>query len=183
MKYIIINHMDNEMSFDYDEYDIYDMYNLKKTMYNKKRSTIRTYPQRTKLQKDRNYSLRFFKDQSDLDRYQNVLFNKDTQSKKIHYYISSADAAKNILAKKVKYIRNFAEDVYTNKIDGFNLSHLQQSYELTKYDGKHDMSYQELANFLFCKVIVNENLKFDFDVTMGHSDDGKYYRCGFGRAD
>jgi hypothetical protein len=175
--------MDNEMSFDYDEYD---MYNLKKTTYNKKRSTIRSYPQRNKLLKDGNYSLRFFKDQSDLDRYQNICFNKDTQSKKIHYYVEDTHDAKSVLIKDVKYIRNFAKDVYEDKINGFNLNHLSQRLtndSLRIYDDGHDMTYQELSNFLRCKVIVNKNLKFDFDVVMGHSDDSKYYRCGFGRAD
>jgi hypothetical protein len=158
-------------------------YELRKIRKINKSNTIRHYPQRDKYVKNNTYSVRVFENQKYLDKYLTVYLSKDTKSQKIGNYIENEE--KNILFDRVKYISNFANDIYNKKIDGFNLEHLAKTYDVSRRDNMtyFDMSYQELANFLNCKVIVNENLCVDFSVTIGHTDDEKYIGSGFGRVD
>lgn len=159
-----------------------DLFYLKKEKPIVNGQTHRKYPQRDKFSKNNTYQIRVFKDQADFDRFYIVHFNKGSESKKIGYFVYD-NYSQNILFKNVNFIKNFARDVYENKINGFDLKHLPKDLENNWNNTGNDMTYQELSNFLNCKIVVNENLKVNFDVAIGHSDDRKYRRSGFGRVD
>jgi hypothetical protein len=161
----------------------HDLHYVQKSRLKQKNSTFRNYPQRDKQLKVKTFSIKMFKNQEDFDRIYNVLFNKGTESKKIGYFIWFDNVNNNPLFKNINYIKNFANNVYEEKIEGFQLDHLTETLELPKYSNGTDMTYQEFANFLNCKVVVNENLRSEFDITMGHTNDQKYCGSGFGRVD
>lgn len=161
--------------------DVDGSYELQKSRPKRDHNTKRQYPQRDKNAKTNTYSVKMYANQSQFDRYYSIYFNKNNRLISRNIYIPYDQF--HTLLGDIKYLKNFVHDVCNDKITGFQTNHLDKTFNLKEYENGNDMTYQELADFLNCKVVVNGNLKCDFSVPVGHTDDAKYCDSGFGRID
>lgn len=114
---------------------------------NGRRGTIRNYPERNNAlnKKMKKYRIAVFISQSAYDQNLYYCYNK-------HNRVTVCDEPPKYI-NNIGYLWKFCNEFYGTKLDTTD----------------KDISYQEMADLLKCKIIVNENLNVEFYKNVGYT--------------